>query len=122
MVQTCNQSLDAAWGRLGDPRATRLFKALSDPTRIALLAGLARRGPATVSEVAGCCPVDLSVVSRHLALLREAGIVACEKKGKEVRCRIRYATLAGALRELADAIEACCPTDDPPLPQKENQP
>lgn len=71
-------------------------------------------GPATVSEVAECCPVDLSVVSRHLAVLRRAGIVTAERRGKEMLHRIRYATLAATLRSMADAIEACCPTDDLP--------
>ena len=51
-----------------------LFKALGDPTRLQLLACLAKCArPCSVSEVADCCHVDLSVVSRHLALLQRAG-------------------------------------------------
>jgi DNA-binding transcriptional ArsR family regulator len=57
--------------------------------------------------------VDISVVSRHLAILREAGIVECVKRGKEVRCTVRASVLARTLRELADALEACCPSDAP---------
>ena len=88
----------------------RLFKALSDPTRLAILAHLAEGGSEmTVSDVACCCTVDLSVVSRHLGVLREAGILSAEKRGKMVFYQVRTSRIAGALRVLADALEACCP-------------
>ena len=86
------------------------FRALGDPTRIALLLHLARQGgPRTVGQTSCCCPVDLSVVSRHLATLREAGILRAEKDGREVYYSVRYPELTRSLRALADAIEACCP-------------
>ena len=88
----------------------RLFKALSDPNRISLMLQLAGCGGATVGEAARCCPVDLSVVSRHLAVLREAGIVEHEKRGKEVHYRLRADVLVTSLRAIADAIEECCAT------------
>ena len=87
-----------------------LFKALCDPTRVALLACLAKCGrPCSVSEVAECCAVDFSVVSRHLTLLESAGVVESEKKGRSVRYAVRYADISGALRALANAFEECCP-------------
>lgn len=86
------------------------FKALGDPSRLAILARLAEAGePQKVSQVAGCCAIGMSVVSRHLAVLREAGILDCQKKGKEVFYAVRTSALAEMLRRLADAIEACCP-------------
>lgn len=94
---------------LMDPK---LFKALSDPNRIALLARLAQSPCAcTVSQMAECCPVSVSVVSRHLATLREAGVLESRKQGKEVYHSVRVPELVSALRGLADAIEACCPAD-----------
>jgi DNA-binding transcriptional ArsR family regulator len=90
----------------------RLFKALGDPSRIGLLARLAWAAkPCTVSEMASGASLDVSVVSRHLAILRDAGIIECVKRGKEVLCSVRAATLAQTLRALADALEACCPGD-----------
>jgi DNA-binding transcriptional ArsR family regulator len=87
----------------------RLFKALSDPSRVTLLVGLAQGcRPQTVSRTAGCCSVDLSVVSRHLAQLREVGIVRAEKRGKEVYYEVDYSRLVQSLRSIADALEACC--------------
>lgn len=86
------------------------FKALGDPNRISILCRLATEcGPWTVSRVADGMPTDVSVVSRHLATLRDAGILAAERKGKEVHYTVRYDALVRSLRGLADAIEACCP-------------
>ena len=88
----------------------KLFKALSDPRRLALLIRLAESGEAcTVSAIADGAGVDLSVVSRHLAILRDAGVIRCEKQGKEVRCVVQTGALASILRDLASALEACCP-------------
>lgn len=95
--------------------ATKLplfFRALCDPNRVSLLAWLAsQRRLCTVSEIAegGACPVDLSVVSRHLHTLREAGILESERRGREVLYRVRVDALVSTLRGLADALEACCP-------------
>lgn len=87
-----------------------LFKALCDPTRLKLLSCLAKCGrPCSVSEVAECCAVDLSVVSRHLAQLEHAGILESSKSGRTVSYVVCYGTLCDTLRELANAIEACCP-------------
>jgi len=87
----------------------RFFKALCDPNRIAFLARLALcRKPCTVSEIAQCCPIDISVVSRHLALLRDAGILEAQKRGKEVYYSVNASALVAKLRAIASAIEASC--------------
>ena len=91
---------------------TRFFKALGDANRVAILADLAAGGaPRSVSEIAERLPVDLSVVSRHLAMLREAGVLAANKRGKEVYYTVRYRGLAATLRSMAAAIDACCPAE-----------
>ncbi len=97
----------------------QFFKALCDPNRVAILVRLATCGRAcTVSEVASCCPIDISVVSRHLGQLRDAGIVAAERRGKEVYYAVRFTSISAALRTLADAIDACCP---PARTEKKNR-
>lgn len=101
--------------KLRDFLNPRLFKALGDPTRVGLLARLAEGcGSMTVQEAAQCCPIDMSVVSRHLSVLRDAGILAAVKTGREVRYSVRFPELSRMLREMADALDACCPAD----PQK----
>jgi DNA-binding transcriptional ArsR family regulator len=93
------------------PRAD-LFRALGDANRLAILAGIASccGESRTVSEVAREIPKDLSVVSRHLGTLRDAGVLRSERRGKEVHYFCCYEELVSALRSLADAIEACCPS------------
>ena len=99
-----------------------VFRALGDPNRVALIARLGRSGrPTTVTEAADCCPVDLSVVSRHLAVLREAGVLRAAKQGREVRYTVSP-DLAASLRALADALDACCPPAAVPSPEPKGTP
>jgi len=85
------------------------FKALADPTRAALLIHMATAdGPRRVGDLAACLPVDVSVVSRHLKVLREVGVVRAEKRGKEVWLALDCGDLVRMLRNLADALEDCC--------------
>jgi len=104
-MQTNSKPRDALGGLL----SPALFKTLGDPNRLALLLRLAAAGgPATVSALGGCCERDLSVVSRHLARLREAGIVMAQRRGREVHYQLT-SDLASTLRAIADALDACCP-------------
>lgn len=97
-------------GNIEDLLEPTLFKALGDPKRVLLLAYLCQcAGPCRVSALAEVAEIDMSVVSRHLAQLRNAGILQAEKRGKEVFYTVRYTELATTLRTMADAIEACCP-------------
>jgi DNA-binding transcriptional ArsR family regulator len=95
---------------LGDLLDHRLFKALCDPSRIAILLRLAGASrPLTVSDVAEGFPLSVSVVSRHLAMLRDVGVLTARRTGKEVHYSVRYPELSGTLRAMADAMEGCCP-------------
>ena len=87
--------------------AAATLKALADPNRVALLALLGEsRTEMTVSQLGVSFPVDLSVVSSHLAALREAGILEVNMRGRHVFYRVRIQELAALLRGLADALEA----------------
>ena len=93
---------------LEDRLRPELFKALGDASRLQVLARLiSAPEPQTVSEIADCCGVHLSGVSRHLATLRDASIVRSEKIGREVRYELDCEQLTSALRDLADAVDAC---------------
>jgi len=85
-----------------------VFKALCDPSRLALVGRLATSaGTLNVSEASECCGVHISGTSRHLTMLKAAGIVAAERRGREVRYRLKTEQLVSLLRGLADCLEAC---------------
>ena len=85
-----------------------LFRALGDETRLRMFSCLARCGrPCTVSEIAECCSVDFSVVSRHLRVLSDAGVLTGRRRGREVSYAVRYAKLTAQLRAIAQAINDC---------------
>ncbi len=65
----------------------RVFHALSDRTRRALLARLAE-GSATVSELAQPFPMSLPAVSKHLRVLEAARLVVREVDGRLHRCSL----------------------------------
>jgi DNA-binding transcriptional ArsR family regulator len=80
-------------------RTTRLddtFAALSDPTRRAILARLAR-GEASVTQLARPFRVSLPAVSKHLRVLERAGLISRERDGRIHRCRLE----ADRMREAA---------------------
>lgn len=65
----------------------RVFHALSDPTRRALVERLAG-GPASVSALAEPLPMSLAAVVQHLQVLEQSGLVKTEKLGRVRTCRI----------------------------------
>ncbi len=71
------------------------FRALSDPTRRAILERLSR-GPASVSEIAEPLPMSLPAVHQHLQVLEECGLMEWEKKGRVRWCRLDRKGLAAA--------------------------
>jgi len=83
------------------PDLDRLFAALSDPTRRALLARLAQ-GEATVGDLARPLPMSQPAVSRHLAVLEAAGLVEQSRRGTSRPRRLR----GDGLRLVADWLDA----------------
>ena len=66
----------------------RTFAALSDPTRRALLARLGNRESLSVSELAQPFSMSLPAIMKHLDVLSDAGLIAREKTGRTVACRL----------------------------------
>ncbi len=73
-----------------DVRIERLFHALGDPTRRAILDRLAA-GPASVSRLAEPLGITLTAVMQHLQILEEVELVKTEKVGRVRSCRIEAA-------------------------------
>jgi DNA-binding transcriptional ArsR family regulator len=81
-------------------RLSTTFAALADPTRRAILARLAQ-GEATVSELAEPFALSLPTVSKHLQVLRHAGLVTQGRKQQWRPCRLE----TEPLREAAAWVE-----------------
>jgi DNA-binding transcriptional ArsR family regulator len=90
-----------------------LLKALSDPTRCMLLRTLAQLGPSDIGTLSEGYPQDRSVISRHLRVLHEAGIVKSSKEGRHVIYALDGPALVArleALLAMAKAlVSSCCP-------------
>jgi ArsR family transcriptional regulator len=108
--QLSNKVADPQLGsRLEQLLSPRMFRALGNETRIGFLVTLSNAtGALTVGDLEQSSSVDMSVVSRHLAILRDAGFLLSRKIGKEVWYSIRTREVAQMLRDLADCLEHRC--------------
>ena len=66
----------------------RIIKALAHPARLLIVDEL-KAGPRCVCEIRELVGSDLSTVSKHLSVLRNAGVVQDEKRGVQVFYRLR---------------------------------
>jgi DNA-binding transcriptional ArsR family regulator len=69
--------------RLSPKELVRVFRALSDPTRVEIVR-LVARAPRNVSELTSLVQVSQPKVSRHLKILRDAGLLSDVRRGKWV--------------------------------------
>jgi DNA-binding transcriptional ArsR family regulator len=67
-----------------DRSVDAVFFALSDPTRRAVIRRLSERR-VTATELSAEIPVSRQAIAKHLAVLKEAGLVEPERSGREVR-------------------------------------
>ena len=90
-----NQSVDLSRG-LGDNSAMtppaddhldRIFTALADPTRRAILAMLLEDDMA-VTDVAAPFSMSLAAISKHLGILAQAGLISQDKRGRVKWCQL----------------------------------
>jgi DNA-binding transcriptional ArsR family regulator len=73
-----------------------VFKALADPTRRRVLE-LLRQGPQSAGELADHFAVSKPTMSAHFAVLREAGLITSEKRGKSMLYELQLSVLEDAL-------------------------
>ena len=79
----------------------RVFHALGDPTRRAILERLSR-SPSSVSDLAKPLDVTLAAVVQHVQVLEESGLVRSKKIGRVRSCQIVPEGLRVAERWIAD--------------------
>ncbi len=78
-----------------------IFRALADPTRREILQ-LLRRGPRTSGEIAGHFPTAWATVSRHLGILRDAGLILAERKGQQIVYELNTTVIDDVIQQLLE--------------------
>ena len=84
-------------GEYSPAQLDRVFSAVSDPTRRAILARL-EESEARVTDVAGDFPISLNSTSKHIRVLEGAGLVRRSVRGREHFLTLDAAPLADAAR------------------------
>lgn len=98
------EPLTADWA--GD--LARMFKALGDPVRLRLLSMVASHegGEACVCDISPAFDLSQPTISHHLKVLREAGLLDCERRGTWVY----YWVIPAALQQLSSVLSAADPS------------
>jgi DNA-binding transcriptional ArsR family regulator len=76
------------------PSPDTLFRTLADPTRRALFERLCREGEQTVGALTARAGVSQPAVSKHLGVLKQAGLVRDRHQGRQTHYRAERAALA----------------------------
>lgn len=91
----------------------RILKALAHPTRLFLVEELAKR-ERCVCELTERVGDDISTVSKHLALLRDAGVLSSERRGQQIFYRLRvpcvldiFGCVEGVLAREEEGASSC---------------
>ena len=92
----------AAENRVKYEARAAIVKALAHPTRLMIVDELTKHNQRCVCELTDLVGTDLSTVSRHLAILRNAGILESEKRGTTVYYRLRVK----CIRKFFECVES----------------
>lgn len=109
--------------RLVEVLDSQFFKALSEPTRVDILKFLVMHGQADVGEIAAVGRTHRSVVSRHLQIMHQAGILTRSQEGRHVLYDVNAAEFILRLDAISQNIKtaamACCPEVVADLPEEQ---
>jgi len=83
----------------------RVVKAMAHPTRMFIVDDLSRGGERCVCELTEMVGDDISTVSKHLSILKNAGIIADDKRGNQVFYRLRVPCILDFFRCLESVLE-----------------
>ncbi|MBN2578974.1 MAG: helix-turn-helix transcriptional regulator [Pirellulales bacterium] len=83
----------------------KIVKAMAHPSRLLILDELARRNERCVCELTELIGADMSTVSKHLSLLKNAGLVDVEKRGTQIWYRLRCTCITDFFRCVESVIK-----------------
>jgi DNA-binding transcriptional ArsR family regulator len=92
----------------------KFFKTMSEPVRLEILKFLMANGRSDIGTIAENMPQDRSVISRHLNLLHESGILNAEKETRHIFYEINgqafIEKLENFTEQVKQCINQCCPS------------
>ena len=83
----------------------KIIKAMAHPTRLFIVDELAKNGERCVCELTDMIGADISTVSKHLAVLKQAGIIADDKRRNQVFYYLRVPCVMEFFRCVEAVIE-----------------
>jgi DNA-binding transcriptional ArsR family regulator len=86
------------------PASNAVFRALADQTRRDILRIL-RAGPRTSGEIAERFESSWPTISRHLSILRDAGLVGTTRRGAEIHYELNTSVFEDLVRHLMEWVE-----------------
>ena len=99
---------------LVDVLDSKFFKTLSEPVRVQILKLIMLNGRADIGTIAEHLPQDRSVISRHLNLMHEVGILKCEKESRhmfyEINNQVFLDKLVNITEKIKKCMAECCPS------------
>ncbi len=99
--------------QLVDAMDSKFFKSLSEPARVQILKYLLLHGRTDIGTIAQDLPQDRSVISRHLNLMLEVGILTCEKESRHMYYSLNATEFLNRFTSItqlvSDCVEECGP-------------
>lgn len=90
--------------KMDEKSFSKYFKAFSDKSRLRILLLLSSKELA-VNEIAAAVGLSQPTVSRHLGILREAGVVTDRREGQQVHYSINRGVVAGCCADFCDCLD-----------------
>lgn len=93
--------------KLVDVLDSKFFKTLSEPVRIQILKFILLNGRTDIGTIAENMPQDRSVISRHLNLMQEVGILTCEKESRHMYYSVNGRIFLERFINIAELTQKC---------------
>lgn len=94
-------------GQLVNMLDSKFFKSLGEPVRVELIRYLLLHGRSDIGTISESLPQDRSVISRHLNLMHEVGLLNCEKESRHMYYSINASEFLNRFTTIADLVTQC---------------
>ncbi len=93
--------------QLVDVMDSKFFKSISEPVRVQIIKYLLLHGRTDIGTIAQDLPQDRSVISRHLHLMQEVGILNSEKESRHMYYSLDATEFLNRFETIAELVKEC---------------